>query len=461
MVIPASCYPGVVAGMTALQIFYNTSTGLWDTSKWWQAGNALETTIDYSRITNTKTYHSNILNTFEKHKKSNFLDQWFYDDDGWWALTWIKAYDLTGETQYLDMAKTIFNNMKGGWDSTCGGGVWWKKKRTYKNAITNELFLSVAARLHLRTPGDNGPGSYLDWAQRTWNWFKNSGLINKSNLVNDGLNDSCKNNGQTTWTYNQGVILGGLVDLYKSTNDPSLLAQAQAIADAAIKKLAPNGILREPCEPSDCGEDGPQFKGIFMRNLYYLYQTTNKQAYKNFITQNANSIWLNSRNSANHFGLSWAGPFDSADAARQSSAMDTINAAIALNTKGITYQAENSTLLKLSTQSSNSGYHGNGYVAGWNRDGQKVAFNVTIACSGKYDLVFRYAAAGGNASRYIQVGKSIVSNQVFPGTGSWSRWNTITVPGVWLNAGSNSVSVMFDSSKGSHNWLNLDEMSVQ
>jgi predicted alpha-1,6-mannanase (GH76 family) len=460
MVVPGSCYPGVAAGMTALQIFYNSSTGLWNTSKWWQTANALETTIDYSIITNTKTYHGNIRNTFEKHKRSKFLDRWFYDDDGWWALTWIKAYDLTGETRYLDMAKTIFNHMKKGWDSTCGGGMWWKKQRKYKNAITNELFLTVAARLHLRTPGDKGPGSYLDWTQRSWKWFKNSGLINSSNLINDGLNKSCKNNGQTTWTYNQGVILGGLVDLYKITNDPSLLTQAQLIADAAISKLAPKGILREPCEPSKCEADGPQFKGIFIRNLYYLYQTTNKPAYKEFIVQNANSILSHNRNSKNQFGLNWAGPFDSTNAARQSSAMDAINAAISLNPKGITYQAEHSTLHKLSTQALKNGYHGTGYVADWNRDQQGVTFNVNVACSGKQDLVFRYAAADGNASRYIRVGKSIISNQVFPGTGSWSRWNTVTVSGVWLNAGSNTVSVFFNSSKGSKNSLQLDQMTI-
>lgn len=29
----------------------------------------------------------------------------------------------------------------------------------------------VVSRLHNRTPGDGGLGSYLDWAQREWNWF--------------------------------------------------------------------------------------------------------------------------------------------------------------------------------------------------------------------------------------------------------------------------------------------------
>ncbi len=330
MFLPGSDHASMAAGMAALQLFYNLSTGLWNSTNWWNSANALETTIDYSMVTNTRTYQGNIFNTFEKNKPSQFLNPWFNDDEGWWAITWIKAYDLTGETRYLTMAKTIFNDMKQGWDSTCDGGVWWHKKRQYKNAITNELFLTIAARLHLRTPGDKGAGSYLDWAEREWKWFKNTKLINQANLVNDGLDNDCKNNGQTTWTYNQGVILGGLVDLYKSTHDRDLLTQAHAIAQAAITHLSPNGVLQEPCDPAKCGDDAPQFKGIFMKNLAYLYQTSPKPEYKKFIAENARSIWWQSRNHLNQFGFSWADEFDLADAARQSAALDTLNAAFLL-----------------------------------------------------------------------------------------------------------------------------------
>jgi predicted alpha-1,6-mannanase (GH76 family) len=79
------------AGMAALQSFYNSSTGLWDTTGWWNCANALVTTIDHAVRTNTTTYLGNISNTFDKHKESNFLNN-FYDDEGWWALAWIKGY---------------------------------------------------------------------------------------------------------------------------------------------------------------------------------------------------------------------------------------------------------------------------------------------------------------------------------------------------------------------------------
>lgn len=248
-----------------LQSWYNSSNGLFNGTGWWNSANALGAIIGYSSNTGSTAYTGDIATTYSKNSSGNFLNN-YYDDEGWWGLTWVKAYDLTGNSSYLSMAKTIFSNMAGGWDSTCGGGVWWSKDRTYKNAIPNELFLALATKLHQRTSGDSGSGSYIDWANREWSWFNNSGMINSSNLVNDGLDSSCHNNGQTTWTYNQGVILGGLTDMYKITNDSSYLSKAEAIADAATGTLVNNGILKESCEPSSCGGDGPQFKGIFMRN---------------------------------------------------------------------------------------------------------------------------------------------------------------------------------------------------
>jgi predicted alpha-1,6-mannanase (GH76 family) len=308
----------------ALQGWYDPETGLWETTNWWNAANSTYVLIDFSIRTGSETYLDEIDNTFEKHKAGEFLNE-FYDDEGWWGLTWVHAYDLTGDTKYLEMAKVIFEDMTTGWDDVCGGGVWWKKDRQYKNAIPNELFLQLAAKLYNRTEDP----VYLDWAERTWTWFKGTGMINQVNLINDGLRD-CENNLDITWTYNQGVILGGLVELYKATGDEALLQQAEMIADAALEYLVDEvGVLREPCElSSNCGNDGPQFKGIFMRNLGMLYDAIEKPDYLDFINHNADKLWSRARNANNQIGLKWNRRADVPDAARQTSAIDTLLVAI-------------------------------------------------------------------------------------------------------------------------------------
>ena len=171
------------------------------------------------------------------------------------------------------------------------------------------------------------------WALRAWQWFSSHGLVGADGLVNDGLTARCENNGGTTWTYNQGVILGGLGALFEITGDQAYLAQGESIAGAVLSKLttAP-GILAEPCEAGGRGCDGDQvqFKGIFVRYLYDFWLRSRRPAYREFILANARSLWATNKNANDEFGLRWTGPFDQADAARQSSALDGLNAAVAL-----------------------------------------------------------------------------------------------------------------------------------
>ncbi|HEY4383159.1 MAG TPA: glycoside hydrolase family 76 protein [Ktedonobacteraceae bacterium] len=317
------------AGVEALQTWFNPRTALWESTGWWNAANILWVLLDYAARRNTTLYHQVAAHIFAHHKRGNFLNE-YYDDEGWWALTWIKAYDVTNDPRYLTMACTIFADMCGGWDPYCGGGIWWRKDRTYKNAIANELFFSLAASLSRHIPDPQERAPYLDWAHLAWNWFAQSGLINSSVLINDGLDANCRNNGGITWTYNQGVVLAGLVDMTTLTGNSAYLHMAEAIANATITTLVDRqGILHEPCEPN-CGNDGPQFKGIFMRNLAYLYEADHYEPYRQFILRNSAAIMQKSRSLHYHFGLNWSAPVDVADAARQSSALDALNAAMSL-----------------------------------------------------------------------------------------------------------------------------------
>lgn len=305
----ASYTAWTVSAAQALQTWYNESSGLWDTTGWWNSANCLTVLGDFYALDPQEASNLGLnevlSNTFTqaqlnsssssssqgvrkdyvttpnglrivqssyteaggagssaiaKRGFAGFLND-YYDDEGWWALAWVRAYDVTNDATYLAMAESIFVDMQGGVDGTCGGGIWWSKERVYKNAIANELYLAVAASLANRV---SSPDSYLSIAEGQWDWFYNSGMINGQNLINDGLtinaDGTCSNNGDTTWTYNQGVILGGLLELYKANGNASLLEEASTIAEAAIAALSTDGILHDSCE-DDCGADGSQFKG--------------------------------------------------------------------------------------------------------------------------------------------------------------------------------------------------------
>ncbi len=327
------------AGISVLQRWYSRRTGLWRSAGWWNSANALTAVIRHSRCTGERSHQWVIENTFTKaqrgflrvqRRKPGFIND-FFDDNLWWALAWVAACDLTGDERYRAAAEAIFAHTLTGWAGTCGGGVWWNEKRDYKNAITNELFLALAALLAARVPGRP---EYRDWALREWEWLRASGLIGPSGLVNDGLTAACQNNGQTTWTYNQGVILGGLAALHELTGDQAYLEEGEVIADAAVRSLVDaSGVLAEPPGAAAAAgdRDMPQFKGIFVRYLHDFSRHRAKPEYRAFILANAGSVLARAGNAAGQYGLHWSGPFDMADASRQTSAVEVLTAAAALS----------------------------------------------------------------------------------------------------------------------------------
>lgn len=302
-----------LAAIKAMQDkWYSAATGRWN-DMWWQSANIATAIAKFgsSNVDFKPTAEAILATTFEKI--SNPLGgsndhRWlngFYDDEGWWALAWIAAFDLTGDSKYLDTAREIFDDMTGGWTTPCNGGIWWDKEKTQVAAIANELFLSVAAHLANRVP-DNKREFYRDWARREWDWFKKTGIINGDNIVNDGIDKTtCKNDGKWTFTYNQGVVLGGLAELSKATGDQTYIDEANKIVNGALNKLTKDSILTEPSEKLD--ETSAQFKGAFVRGLAALLQVSSTPRFETFLSDNAKSAWDRARTGDGVIKPDWAG----------------------------------------------------------------------------------------------------------------------------------------------------------
>lgn len=172
-------------------------------------------------------------------------------------------------------------------------------------------------------------------ATEAYTWFKNSGMINSANIINDGLNigvSPCANNGAEGWTYNQGVLLSGLAELTWATGSATYNDLANTLATASMAHYANNSqlILHEVCEPN-CDSDLSQFKGVYGRNIQFLVNRANilpadlKARFVKFLQNNANAIWASDRGINNQLGLVWSGePSIVATVETQSSALDAI-----------------------------------------------------------------------------------------------------------------------------------------
>jgi len=309
---PAPTRAGAAAD--ALLYSYDPYPGWWPSS-WWNSAATLTTLIDHG----DPAHDWVIARTFDQNRgvfaagerstdpvEGNFVSR-AIDDSAWWGLAWLAAYDRTGQQRYLAMATTIANYVHQYWDTgTCGGGVWWDRERTYKNAVTAGLYLRLTASVHNRTPGDT---VWLARARTAAAWYLGSGMINSGNLVNDGLTRDCRNNGQTVWTYNQGLAIGGLVEAWRATGDTTLLAAARRLADAALTGLTRDGVLTESCDvgQSTCDDNQKQFKGIFSRYLADLAAVTGTATYTSFAQRQVDSIWARDRDNLNRIGQRWVG----------------------------------------------------------------------------------------------------------------------------------------------------------
>ncbi|EED17160.1 glycosyl hydrolase, putative [Talaromyces stipitatus ATCC 10500] len=356
---------------TTLQEWYNPSTGLWDTAGWWNGANSMtviadlaavdasivqdaiqifETTFSVAPSVNPSagieknitahgimqtTYPAGwpddtIVATADPTNSTSWLDG-ANDDAEWWGLAWIAAYDVTGNETYLNLAEGIFNQIASGWGTNCGnGGIYWETTNHYVNAIASELFISLAA--HLANRVSDSASTYIAWAEEAWNWFAATGMINSEGTINDGLTSDCVNNGQPVWSYNQGVILGGLAELNRASPNQSYIHSANTIAQAAIAALADSDhVIHDTCEPN-CAPDATQFKGIFIRNLLLLHRASPHDLYREVIEACATSIWANDRDtSTNQLSIDWAGPYvSSANSSTHSSAMDALVAVISV-----------------------------------------------------------------------------------------------------------------------------------
>ena len=84
----------------------------------------------------------------------NFANR-YYDDTGWWALTWANAYRLTGNPRYLYLAEELWSFLtRFAWSKSCGGALIQhegKNRRgvsSTQDTTSNVLYLRLSAWLY-------------------------------------------------------------------------------------------------------------------------------------------------------------------------------------------------------------------------------------------------------------------------------------------------------------------------
>ncbi|KAK1855760.1 glycosyl hydrolase [Colletotrichum chrysophilum] len=258
----------------------------------------------------------------------------------WHGQFWIPSF--------AHRARIFWDLASKGWDTQlCGGGMNWNPRlEPYKNAITNELWISASIQMYLWFPGDNNTTpwinsvsgvkatrepKYLAAAIEGYKWLTGVNMTNEAGLYVDGYhvdrskpgNTNCDQRSEAVFTYNQGVLLTGQRGLWAATGSATYLEDGHRLIQAVIKAsgwdlasdkpvddlsnlppgylppwrgLGRGGIMEDRCDASaTCSQDGQTFKGIFFHHFVAFCQhldpadvqqgmTVNVQAYERIKT---------------------------------------------------------------------------------------------------------------------------------------------------------------------------------
>lgn len=262
------------------------------TFNYWPQAHVLDLLLDgYLRTKNTQyTARMKALLNGIKVKNGGAYPNEFYDDMGWLANASLRSYIATNDADYLTVAQTLYTEIKGGSNTTAGGGVAWQRTQLYyKNVPSTGNAVILAARFF----ETNGNQADLTLAKSWYTWMKST-LVTPGGIVYDGINRNQDGQiDQWEFTYNQGLFIGSAVELYNCTKDASYLQDAILVANnlVADPNLTTNGIMKDEGQG-----DGGLFKAVAARYLTNLVQLTalddaDRSKYATFLQRNAQTLY--------------------------------------------------------------------------------------------------------------------------------------------------------------------------
>lgn len=253
---------------------------------WWEAGGMWGALIDYWYYTGDTTYNDVVTQAllFQIGPDNDFMPPnqtkaEGNDDQGFWGFAAMSAAENnfpnppSGQPGWLALAQAVFNSQALRWDnSTCAGGLRWQifafnQGYNYKNSISNGCFFNVAARLYAYT----GNQTYADWAEKTFDWVQDIGLMSSTYQFFDGSDDTinCTQQNHIQWTYNAGVFLYGAAMMWNKTGSDVWQARAENIWNASSIFFTGTNkqvMYEVACETGgNCDTDQLSFKAYFSR----------------------------------------------------------------------------------------------------------------------------------------------------------------------------------------------------
>jgi len=272
----------------------------------WESGLAWDSLINYQYLTGDTSYNELINDALTSQvgpdhdfMPPNQTKSEGNDDQAYWALAAMTATERgfpephDSNVTWVQLARNVFDEQVARWDNdTCNGGLRWQifsfnNGYSYKNSMSNGAFFQLATRLgHYYT--DNT--TYLDWAQTSYEWAFQVGLIANSSdteniaAVYDGtsVDGNCTQVNHIQWTASIAQYIAGTAYWWNSTSTLgsqgyiTLFSRANLTFSSGGIANSTNGTITEvACAPNkNCNTDQLAFRAPLARALAQINALT-------------------------------------------------------------------------------------------------------------------------------------------------------------------------------------------
>ncbi len=262
---------------------------------------------------------------------------WF-DDNGWWGLAFLDAYEATGKRRYIGDAETAFRFIsKSGWDTSPGspGGLWWDTQHTFFAGETLAGGTELGSRLFSLTHKPQYLAEvqkFIDWGN-VWLWDSADGLYARLRTPQSELNSGGVPPEATAQTgrippsaeavSSNAEPSGDVVSNVATTSslpsfDPTPLPYVQGPMIIANQTLCESTGVQGYCDRAErLARDavtrfpelrmGPQYDNVYLHDLLEFHAMDGGSRWYRIAKQNAQRAFANARDSDGLFLKTWTG----------------------------------------------------------------------------------------------------------------------------------------------------------
>ena len=266
---------------------------------WWGDAEMFEVVLDALETTGEAQYATmfdNLYKNFCQRNNTDWSGNEYNDDIAWMCIACVRAYLLTGNTEYRTRAKQNFDKMYARSQKHANGTLLWRQSSPDG---TNSCVNGPAAVCACYLAEATGQESYYEKAASIYAGERSILFNISGGTFNGQVYDSYnmkERKVSNTWssTYNQGTCLGAAIMLWNHYGKAQYRSDADAIMKWTAANLADSHGIVKVCQTVTGDLTG--FKGILMRYVRRYAADLDHPEYYTWLARNAYHAW-NNRNS--------------------------------------------------------------------------------------------------------------------------------------------------------------------